>query len=70
MVYVRALPRLEAEEELRMVRAVSAPWMSERARRAYLERLEGTVSPRERRGLVGSAAVRAWFQQFGLPIGA
>ncbi|MCX2728557.1 hypothetical protein OO015_13790 (plasmid) [Thermomicrobium sp. 4228-Ro] len=52
-----------------MIRAVSAPWMSERARRAYLERLERSVSPIERRGLVGSTAVRLWFQTFGLPIG-
>jgi hypothetical protein len=63
------LPRLEAEEELRLVRALAAPWMEKRDRARYLEELERAARP-VRRGLYGSQAVRAWFAAAGLPIGS
>jgi hypothetical protein len=67
--YARALPRLEAEEELRMVRAFAAPYMEKPERARYLEELERAIRP-VRRGIYGSQAVRAWFAAAGLPVGS
>lgn len=38
--YVKMLPRIEAEEELRMVRAMGAAWMEAPKQREYLRELQ------------------------------
>lgn len=70
LAYARAMPRLQAEEELRMVRASAAPWMQDDDRARYLRELEAAAHPKPKpRGLIGSKAVRAWFEAWGLPVG-
>lgn len=69
LAYARAIPRLQAEEELRLVRVTVAPWMRDDDRARYLRELEEAVRPPRRTGLFGSKAVRAWFQAWGLPVG-
>lgn len=68
--FARALPRLEAEEELRAVRAMSAPYMRETDRRRYLRQLEDLVRPRATgQGLTGSRALREWLAAWGFAVG-